>query len=146
MSKNNTIETLLELGLTENEARVYLACLGLGPATAIQIARTAEIKRPTVYTIVDSLQTKGLISIEVRGLKQKFVAEDPAKLETVLELKRSSFKKILPELQALKNAQDDGGFIRYFEGMEGIKSVYESMIRDIRPHEDYSVVGNMDKL
>ena len=146
MSKNNTIETLLELGLTENEARVYLACLGLGPATAIQIARTAEIKRPTVYTIVDSLKTKGLISIEVRGLKQKFVAEDPAKLETVLELKRSSFKKILPELQALKNAQDDGGFIRYFEGMEGIKSVYESMIRDIRPHEDYSVVGNMDKL
>ena len=79
-------------------------------------------------------------------MKQKFVAEDPAKLETVLELKRSSFKKILPELQALKNAQDDGGFIRYFEGMEGIKSVYESMIRDIRPHEDYSVVGNMDKL
>ncbi|MEI8223970.1 MAG: helix-turn-helix domain-containing protein [bacterium] len=146
MNKSQTIEVLNDIGLSENEARVYLACLGVGPTTAINIARMTEIKRPTVYTIIDSLKARGLMSIEVRGFKKKFVAERPEKLEEVLELKKSKFKKLLPELQALQNAQDDGGFIKYFEGMEGIKSIYESMIRDIKPKEDYSVIGNMDKL
>ena len=146
MNKNQTIETLEDIGLSENEARVYLACLGLGPTTAINIAKTTEIKRPTVYTVIESLKTRGLLSIEVRGFKKKFVAERPEKLEEVLELKRNKFKKLLPDLKALQNAKDDGGFIRYFEGMEGIKSIYESMISDIKPHEDYSVIGNMEYL
>ncbi|MCC6520841.1 hypothetical protein IT403_02585 [Candidatus Nomurabacteria bacterium] len=146
MNKNQTIEILKDIGLTENEARVYLACLGLGSTTALSIARTTEIKRPTVYTVLESLQARGLVSTELHGFKKKFVAERPEKLEEVLELKKNKFKTLLPQLQAMQNAQDDGGFIRYFEGMEGIKSVYESMIRDIKPHEDYSVIGNMDKL
>jgi sugar-specific transcriptional regulator TrmB len=146
MNKNQTLEILNDIGLSENEARVYLACLGLGATTAINIARVTEIKRPTVYTVIESLKAKGLMSIEVLGFKKKFVAEGPEKLEEVLELKKSRFRKLLPELQAIQSAQDDGGFIKYFEGMEGIKSIYESMIRDIKPRENYSVIGNMDEL
>lgn len=146
MNKNQTIEVLQGLGLSENEAKVYLACLGLGSTTALKIAKSAEIKRPTVYSVIESLKSKGLISIEVHGFKQRFVAETPEKLEEVLELKKQQFKKLLPDLQALQNSHDDGGFIKYFEGMEGIKSVYQSMIKDIKPHEDYLVIGNADEL
>lgn len=146
MEKNTTIETLKDIGLTENEARVYLACLGLGATTAISIARVTDIKRPTVYTIIESLKTKGLMSIEIQGFKQKFTASDPAQLEKVLESKQHKFKNLLPELQALKNDQDEGGFIRHYEGMEGLKTVYESMIRDIKPRENYCVLGNVGEL
>lgn len=146
MNKNQTIEVLRGLGLSENEAKVYLACLGLGSTTALKIAKSAEIKRPTVYSVIESLKSKGLISIEVHGFKQRFVVEKPEKLEEVLELKKQQFKKLLPDLQALQNAQGDGGFIKYFEGMEGIRSVYLSMIKDIKPHEDYLVISNAEEL
>ena len=43
---------LIDLGLTENEAKVYVAALSLGPATILKIAQAAAIKRTTVYFVV----------------------------------------------------------------------------------------------
>jgi sugar-specific transcriptional regulator TrmB len=144
--KNEAIETLIDTGLTENEAEVYLACLSMGATTAINIARNTEIKRPTVYNVIENLKKKGLVSIEVTGFKSKFVANDPSLLENILDSKRKKFTNLLPELEAMKNNQGESGLIRYYEGMGGVKTVYESMIRDIKPHEDYCVLGNVGEL
>lgn len=144
MKNNKLIETLKELGLTENEAEVYFTSLSLGPSTIIKIARASEIKRTTVYSTVDSLRQKGLVSIQVEGFKKKFVAEDPKKLEQVLEVRKERLHNSLPEFSALYNLQGGESFIKYYEGLSAIQGVYESLIRDIKPHEDYLVMGDQD--
>lgn len=144
MKNNHLIETLKELGLTENEAEIYFATLSLGPSTIIKIARTSGIKRTTIYSVIDSLRQKGLMNIQVEGFKKKFVAEDPQKLEEMLEIRKERFRNLLPEFAAIYNLRGGESFIKYYEGLPAIKGVYESLIRDIKPHEDYLVMGNQD--
>lgn len=143
--KNNRLTLILtNLGLNEKEAAVYLACLSLGPTTILKISRSAVLKRATVYMIVESLKQKGLINMEVKGFKTLFAAEDPEKLETMLEIKREELKIALPELVALYNLKGGEGKIKYYEGLKSVKSVYEFLLKDIKPHEDYLVIGDQN--
>lgn len=145
MKKNQLTEILLELGLDEHESSVYFALLSLGPTTILKVAQTTEIKRTTIYSVITSLKQKGLVNIQVTGFKKKFVAEDPAKLESMLEVKRSRLKELLPEFSALYNLQGGESFIKFYEGIEAVKNVYEGLIRDIRPGQDYLVIGNQNQ-
>ena len=79
-----TSSQLRELGLSENEAKVYLAMLELGPATVLEIAAKALMNRPTVYVQIESLKQRGLVSTQSKGKKQIFIAESPSHLESML--------------------------------------------------------------
>ena len=142
MKTNKLTDILKEIGLSENEANVYSSLLSLGPATVLNISKTSEIKRTTVYSVLESLKQKGLVNLELQGFKQLYAAENPSKLEHVLESRKEKFKDSLPEFMALYSLKGGESFIKYYEGLEGVKSVYESLIRDIKPHENYSVIGS----
>jgi HTH-type transcriptional regulator, sugar sensing transcriptional regulator len=142
MKSDNLEKILINLGLTDGESRVYLVSLNLGPATILKISRAAEIKRTTVYSIVDSLKQKGLVNVEIKGWKKLFVAENPEKLDSILETRRRELKNNLPQLLAMYNLKGDEGFIKYYEGIEGIKTVYEGLLRDIQARDEYMVIAD----
>ncbi|MBI5412336.1 helix-turn-helix domain-containing protein [Candidatus Peregrinibacteria bacterium] len=145
MLPKKLIGALQELGLSEKESCVYLAMLTLGEASVLQIARAAEIKRPTVYPVLESLQQKGLVHIDIRSMKQRYRAINPERLELLLEQRRKNLLSALPELTALYNTEGSQSLIQYFEGLEAVKTVYESNIRDIQPHENYCVIADQKK-
>jgi sugar-specific transcriptional regulator TrmB len=134
------------LGLSENESRVYLGALSLGPTTAQRIAQAAEIKRTTFYAVVESLQRQGLMNVEIRGFKRCFAAAHPEKLAVIIEQRRRELEGGIPQLTALFDAKSGASSIKHYQGLTGIKGVYESMIRDIRPGENYSVVSDIDQV
>lgn len=144
MRNNKLTNILKDLGLTENEAGVYLAALSLGSSSILEIANIAEIKRTTVYSVIESLKIKGLLSEELKGWKKYFVPESPEKLEKVLEEKRNNFKKSLPEFLALHNLKGKDSVIKYYEGLESVKNVYDELLREIQAHEDYLVIGEQN--
>lgn len=144
--KNAKLTNILQnFGLTSKEADVYLASISLGPTTILKIARTAQIKRTTAYSVIESLKQKGLINIEIRGFKQFFVAENPEKLESIFESRKQQFKDSLPELLALYNLKGQESLIKYYEGLESIKGIYEQLLKEIKPHENYLVTGAQDQ-
>jgi sugar-specific transcriptional regulator TrmB len=55
------VETLMELGLTFDQARIYLTLLQAGPATAKEIAEISKIARPDIYRIIPTLQQEGAV-------------------------------------------------------------------------------------
>lgn len=55
------IKTLKDLGLSEKEAKIYIIISKIGPNKARNIAITAKINRVQLYSILKSLQKKGLI-------------------------------------------------------------------------------------
>jgi len=122
-----------DLGLSQKEARVYVANLMLGPATVQRIADYSGIKRVTTYVILESLVNLGLASQTSKGKKTYFSAEDPTNLRRLLDKKeqelkeqQTSFEGILPDLQSLKRLPADSPEVKFYEGVEGIKSVFNT--------------------
>jgi sugar-specific transcriptional regulator TrmB len=126
MTIKNTLE---QLGLTGKRSDIYLACLELGSATIIDIAKKAKVKRTTCYDIVLDLQSDVLISKTLKGKKTLFVAEDPAKMVASLKNKERILAEILPELQSIYNIKGTKPKIRFYEGKEGLKEVYDDTLR-----------------
>ncbi len=57
------IRKLMEYGLTEYQARVYLTLLDLGTATASQIPPLSRVPRTRIYATMQQLHEKGLVEI-----------------------------------------------------------------------------------
>lgn len=144
--KNEKLLKLLEdIGLNTNEANVYLAALSLGPTTVLQISKHSGIKRSTVYDVVDSLKSKGLMSIELKGLKQIYVCENPERLDAVLESRKRDFSAQLPELMALYKLQGSESSIKYYSGLKAMKQVYLGTLIDIKKDDEYLIITNQEK-
>lgn len=55
------VSTLETLGLTEYEARCFVALLRLGQATAKEVSQDAGLPRSRVYDLADGLEERGLV-------------------------------------------------------------------------------------
>src|SRR3989344_6643452 len=130
------LERLKNIGLSDNEAKVYLAMLELGLSPVIEIARKAEINRPTAYVQIESLKKKGLVSTQVKGKKHLFIAESPARLEFYLdselkdvEQKKDELGKVLPDLEKLFTSAGSRPSVRLFEGKEGLLAMRDIFLK-----------------
>lgn len=130
------IENLKKLGLSEKEAKVYLASLELGSSAVQEIARRASINRPTTYFQIENLMKMGLMSSVVRGKKKYFTAESPEKLLKFFDTKKAEikqneedFKKIFPELKILFDTAEEKPKVRFYEGREGMNNIREDILK-----------------
>ena len=111
--EKNTFEKIRDLGLSENETRVYLALLELGQATVTQISKKAGLNRTTGYDVLERLGWNGLVNRARAGKKKMiYMAEPPSRLKQYLEDKAKLYerrvdevKNILPELQSLQKTK-----------------------------------------
>lgn len=145
MQKEDLKDILVDFGLSEHEALVYLASLSLGPSTVSDIAKHSGVKRTTVYPVVEALKRKGIMNIEIKGLKKSIVAEGPEKLSIIIEQKKDRLNSMIPELSAIHNLKTSESFIRYYEGVEGIKTVYDSILAELRPGDEYLIISDMKR-
>lgn len=127
---------LQQLGLSDKEAKTYLAALELGSATAQQIAKKSGLKRPTVYFAIDRLTTLGLMSSFGKGKKRYFAAESPERLLSLIVAQRrkavaleEDLQRILPELNNIFQLTGERPRVRFFEGKEGIKAIQEDILK-----------------
>lgn len=121
----NIKQTLESVGLNEREVKVYLAALELGESTVLPISRKAGIKRTYCYDILSDLQEKNLVTFFEKNNRRRYVAEDPKKLEALLKNRLKDFEAVLPELRSIYNKAPQKPKVKYFEGKEGIISLYE---------------------
>ena len=129
-------KSLIQLGLTEKQATVYLACLQLGTETVLHVSKFANLKRPTVYLILDELETMGLVSRIQRERKILFKAENPEAIISQLKLKQETALAILPSLKAIHNIDPEKPTIRIHEGISGVKNVYTEIFTYLASHPD----------
>ncbi len=125
------LKTVLQnIGLTDKDADVYLACLEMGTQPASVIAKRAGLKRPTTYLILESLVKRGLMS-EYSGSSVKFFTPvQPDQLMSYVEKQKRSLsqhqrelEQYLPQLSALANPYSLNPKVRFFDGIEGVERV-----------------------
>lgn len=138
------IKKILEqVGIDGKKAEVYLACLEMGGATGYLLAKKTGLKRPTAYDLINQLMKEGLVYKSIKGKVKYFSPADPEILILKLKEKEEKVKSILPALQNLYNSPKTKPFIRYFEGTEGIKEMYEDSLRSCKKGDEIlAYVGN----
>ncbi|MEK7184279.1 MAG: helix-turn-helix domain-containing protein [Patescibacteria group bacterium] len=124
----NTETILLQAGFDAREAKVYVALLELGESTVLPLSKKAGIKRTYCYDILASLQEKGLVSFIPRNGRRRYSAEPPETIKALLKQRLDTFSEGLSELKSIYNKSDTKPVVRFYEGVEGIKSVYEQLI------------------
>ena len=117
------LNLLQELGLTDQEARSYLALLELGSASVAEIAGRAGIKRTSVYNFIDHLVSMGVIKESLRGTRRTYQAIAPTTLLDLQERRLTLVKERMGDLQALTNLSPQKPRMQYFEGTQQLQQI-----------------------
>ena len=128
-------EILGSLGLRKDEIRLYLTLLEVPPATVSELARETGIHRPLIYRALPSLQEKGLISIVIKGKQKRYTAESPTRVEKLFRKLEQSFSALLPALETSYTNREDRPVMKYYEGREGIRRVFDDLLDTLKKGE-----------
>ena len=81
------IDDLIEIGLSQNEAKIYLALLELGPTTTGPLIKKTCLYRVITYDTLEKLLKLGLVNYSLKKNIKNFEAEDPKQLMELIKNK-----------------------------------------------------------
>jgi len=119
--------TLIKFGLSPSAAEIYLAGLEIGPATILQLSKKSNIKRTTVYGLLQELEKFDLFYIVKDKTKDKFVMADPKKLKLYEHERMQELDNLLPELTALWKSPEKKPRIRFLDGPHGMMELSQEV-------------------
>jgi sugar-specific transcriptional regulator TrmB len=105
-------QVLIQLGLTNSQAKVYLTLLKIGQTTGKNVSKNSKVARQEVYRILGELQDKGLIEklialptefkpIPIQACLQTLIKQKKKEIsETEKISEKDSFFILVPEKEA----------------------------------------------
>ncbi len=87
------IDKLTQLGFSEKEAQVYLMLFRMGPSPVSALAQRVDLKRVTVYALLDALKTRGLVNTVDTDQGRRYVPQDPSCLMLKLEEEKNTLDR-----------------------------------------------------
>ncbi len=136
MTSSHLTVILEQFGFSGPEAAVYLASLELGPQPASIIARKAKLKRGQTYNVLSSLKDRGIVQEFIRAGVSNFSGRSPSTLlsmlasrEEEIAVQKQKLLQAIPMLEKLRNPMIVQPKVRFYQGVEGLKEVYNDTIR-----------------
>ncbi|MCK4670706.1 MAG: hypothetical protein KAT43_05895 [Nanoarchaeota archaeon] len=139
------LEALREAGLSEREGKVYSALLELGLTTTGAIVKKSGIPNSKIYEILESLETKGLVSYIVKKKTKYFQAADPNKILTLFKEKEKKIEQIIPELKAKQKLVKEKKEVEFFDGLKAIYAMFVDILNEAKKGELYSGFASGEK-
>ena len=130
-----SVQALRQLGLSEKEARVYLALLQLGRSTAYSVAVLAGIKRPTTYLILDDLTKSGFAVAIPSSVKKLYEAKPPEEVFATAKERMKLAESALPNIQSLTRKKQGKTQTLFFEGLGGLEQALKYRMHDLSGQE-----------
>lgn len=129
------ITILRKAGLTESQAKGYLALIENGSLSPTELAAKTDETRTNAYAVADKLVQLGL-AIKKDGKPATYTATHPSSLEILAEKRR---KAIIQNEQAVKGglaplidlfyAHTEMPGTQTYQGIDGIKAVYSDTLK-----------------
>ena len=146
MTNQNLTNNLQQFGLSKDEAKVFIATLELGGGYASTIAKKARVARVNCYHLLEKLTKKSLIVPVQRGKVQFFMPEPPQVFLNQQEQRFNRAKELLPELLSITNTHPFKPKIRAFEGLDGIKEIFNQTLKAESEILGYTNLEKLQKL
>jgi len=134
-------ELLQKLDISPTAAKVYMALLELGSATADKIANRAGTYKANVYEALTKLQEIGLSSYIREGNKKLFIPTNPIKLPQIIdninekqqskmnELKKD-LKNIMPDLASKYKSVKEKELFEIYRGRKAFKAAINEILKE----------------
>jgi sugar-specific transcriptional regulator TrmB len=118
----SAVEKLQRVGLTEYEAKAYLALLNTHLSTATQASEKSGVPRTKIYSVLESLRNKGWVRV-YSGVPLLFKAVEPL---SVFEKVKGDYALFLESVQStlnkeVNNMKEKFVIKRFDIGLEGLK-------------------------
>lgn len=105
------LKDLMDVGLTENEAKVYCCLIRKDSFTATEISQCSKVNRSKVYTVLSNLMQKGLVIEKLTNVK-KFSAIQPDiafnKLISIQQERLRQLNELTQKLTPIYNEKQEG--------------------------------------
>lgn len=131
----STIDIIRKAGLTESQARGYLALIEHGSLTPAELGDKTGETRTNAYMICEKLESLGLVA-KKDAKKATYIPNHPAALETLAERRRKVLVRNEQEVKQNLSSLIDLFYTTYelpgtrtLQGIEGIKEVYSDTLR-----------------
>ena len=135
--KQRLYNTLEQLGLSTLEITVYLEILQMGSIQASVVARRLSLNRSTTRYTLENLVKKKLIIQSKKNSTFYFTPENPEKIVLLLRTQQAELKNkeqqvqnIMGDLKGLQNPNSALPKVQFFEGTEGLISIYEDILKE----------------
>ncbi len=135
------LEKLKQVGLNEKESKVYLALLESGDSLASRIAKKTNINRSLLYSILDELVNKGIVTYIIKNNTRFYRAAEPNKILAMLKEKEKIFSSILSTLTTLHKPKTDKPIVEILEGKQGIKTILNDILRQNKEWFAFNIPG-----
>jgi sugar-specific transcriptional regulator TrmB len=140
VSQERVLRTLLSLGLTEMDAKVYIFLAKKGMQKALEISRTLKMNKEQLYRSLKKLQSRGLVTatlehparfsaIPIEKVLDLFIK---AKMEEAQEIQRdrNEILSIFNSMSLVEN--DEAARFTVLEGRNIIYSRIQQMMRETK--------------
>lgn len=130
MNKQQILTNLMQFGLDEVEANIYMHLLENGPRTPLELSRQVNINRSRIYRYLDKLIDKKIVEIlnESRGKKLK--ASNPQNLQLIIEeieerlkSQKNVFRELITKLSNIPSVTHREFEVKHYHRKEGLKQM-----------------------
>ncbi|MFW5902459.1 MAG: TrmB family transcriptional regulator [archaeon] len=139
------ISELQKIGLNEYESKAFIALLNEDTLTAGKISKKADIPRPRTYDVLESLEDKGMCSIQpgrptkykanpleeaVGNLKERKKKEHAEELEKIDKVKNKIQKELKKSRKTRKKSNENPhDFLWFLKNKEKLSSKIKKLIQ-----------------
>lgn len=130
VNSNDLATKLNNLGLSENQANVYLSLLKQGILSPLELSRITQINRTTIYRLLDELNKIGITEEVLDQKRVKAKAVEPEKLELLVDREEAKVKKLkgqlpklISQLGQIKDIPSSSTKVLYFRGQKGLQQM-----------------------
>lgn len=124
----NLLGVLESNGLTDQQAALYLAGLHLGSAPASDYAKETQMNRVTAYNVLESMVKEGRFTVVKKTRGRWYSPVAPEYLAMEARKNADAFQRSLPELRSFQGPKERKPHVRFFEGWEGVRHVYDDTL------------------
>ncbi|HEY4487332.1 MAG TPA: helix-turn-helix domain-containing protein [Candidatus Paceibacterota bacterium] len=141
IESKNLVKRLGDLGLSEKEARVYIALLPYSDIGSSKLIRATRLHGQFVYDALEKLEQLGLARHVIQNGRKKFSANAPSRLLSLIEEKRLAAQSIAKELQARFIGAHEQDF-EIYQGDEAFIAHQIELLKGAQEGSTYYVLAN----
>jgi sugar-specific transcriptional regulator TrmB len=138
-------EQLRELGLTDNEVRIYLSLLENGSMNPYEIAEKTGFHRGYIYDTLKRMQEKGFVSSVSKEGKLYFNATSPTGLLDLMKMRIENLQKIVPQLEKISQKDREVTHVEVYKGRNAFRIALKDILSTVKENDEILIFGVDDQ-
>lgn len=137
---------LKQLGLTDNEIKVYLTLLEIGENTVGPIINKLKIHRQVAYDALEGLEKKSFVDRIIKAKRYHYSVSNPKNVLDEIKRRENIANNLIPEINKKIKGQKKGQEIKIYEGEKAFRELMLKNDEKMPPNsKTYAVTGSTEK-